>query len=68
MKLLITKVLPIFITVILMACILAWPTMLLWNWLMPKLFGLITINFWEAMGLCFMLRFLFGGNSVSSSK
>jgi len=35
--------------------------MLLWNWLMPSLFGLITVNFWQALGLLILCRILFGG-------
>ena len=27
------------------------PTFYLWNWLMPVIFGLPMINFWEAAGL-----------------
>ena len=34
--------------------------MLLWNWLMPGLFGLATIGYWTAMGLYLMSRILFG--------
>ena len=33
--------------------------MLLWNWLMPSLFGLGTISFWEALGLRLLSSFLF---------
>lgn len=33
----------------------------LWNALMPALFGLKTITFWQAIGLMFLSRFLFGG-------
>ena len=35
--------------------------MLLWNWLMPPLFGLITISFWQALGMFVLCRLLFGG-------
>lgn len=35
--------------------------MLLWNWLMPTIFGLITINFWQALGLLALCRILLGG-------
>lgn len=38
--------------------ILCWPTMALWNWLMPVLFGLPTITFAQAaglLGLCYLL-------------
>ncbi|MDR1201429.1 MAG: hypothetical protein LBL58_07365 [Tannerellaceae bacterium] len=34
--------------------------MLLWNWLMPTLFGLIAINFWQATGLFVLARILIG--------
>ena len=34
--------------------------MLLWNWLMPALFGLAAINFWQALGLFALARILFG--------
>jgi hypothetical protein len=36
-------------------------TMLLWNWLVPCIFGLAVINFWQALGLLVFVRILFGG-------
>jgi hypothetical protein len=35
--------------------------MLLWNSLLPSLFGLRAIGFWEALGLLVLARILFGG-------
>ncbi|WP_080905885.1 hypothetical protein [Parabacteroides sp. Marseille-P3160] len=35
--------------------------MLLWNWLMPVIFGLAAISFWQALGLLALARILFGG-------
>jgi hypothetical protein len=35
--------------------------MLLWNWLMPAVFGLSAINFWQALGILALARILFGG-------
>ena len=35
--------------------------MLLWNWLMPSIFGLGAISFWQALGLLVLCRLLFGG-------
>jgi hypothetical protein len=32
----------------------------LWNWLMPGLFGLPSISFWQALGLLALSRLLFG--------
>jgi len=34
---------------------------LLWNWLLPPLFGLRQITFWEALGILALCRILFGG-------
>jgi hypothetical protein len=36
-------------------------TMSLWNWLMPALFGLRTITFWQALGVLVLSRILLGG-------
>ncbi len=33
----------------------------LWNWLLPSLFGLRQITFWQALGLLALCRILFGG-------
>ncbi len=35
--------------------------MVLWNWLMPTLFGLHPIGFWQALGLFLLFRLLVGG-------
>lgn len=35
--------------------------MLLWNWLMPTVFGLPQVGFWQACGLLALSRILFGG-------
>lgn len=34
---------------------------LLWNWLLPPLFGWSPITFWQALGLLALCRILFGG-------
>jgi hypothetical protein len=33
----------------------------LWNWLMPDIFGLRQITYWQAFGLILLTRLLFGG-------
>jgi len=41
----------------------------LWNWLMPSLFGLRTIRFWEGLGILLLAKILFGfGGSGHSSE
>lgn len=37
--------------------------MLLWNWLIPAIFGLSVINFWQAAGILAFCRILFGSFS-----
>ena len=34
---------------------------LLWNWLLPPLFGWSPITFWQAIGILALCRILFGG-------
>jgi hypothetical protein len=34
--------------------------MLLWNWLLPMLFGWPQVTFWQALGLLALCRMLFG--------
>jgi hypothetical protein len=45
--------------IILAVLFLGFPLMLLWNWLMPYLFNLPTIGFWQAVGLNLMATILF---------
>ena len=33
---------------------------LLWNWLLPPIFGIRQITFWQALGIMFLCRLLFG--------
>jgi hypothetical protein len=47
--------------VLLAATVLSFVVMNLWNWLMPALFGLPPIRFWQALGLLVLSKILFGG-------
>jgi hypothetical protein len=42
------------------AALVGFVTMSLWNWLVPDLFGLRAIGFWQALGLLVLARLLFG--------
>jgi hypothetical protein len=44
------------------AVILAFPTMFLWNWLMPEIFGVVKIDLYQAMGINFLTHILFKSN------
>jgi hypothetical protein len=47
---------------ILLVMLLGLPLQLLWNWLMPDIFGLRYITFWEAVGLNTISSILFKSN------
>jgi hypothetical protein len=44
-----------------------WVVMLLWNWLMPEIFGLKRISYWQGWGLLLLSSILFGRMGGSSS-
>ena len=46
----------------LVVMLLGLPLQLLWNWLMPSIFGLKYITFWEAVGLNTISSILFKSN------
>lgn len=44
---------------VLFAFLFGWLVMLLWNWIMPPVFGLSAITFWQAWGLVILAHLLF---------
>lgn len=68
----INKALGLFLAALLVggviAILIATPLWLLWNWLMPAIFGLKTITWLQALGLAFLSSILFKNTSSSSSK
>ena len=59
----IIALLALCIQIVIIGILWALPVMLLWNWLMPEIFGLIQITFWQALGLSLLSSFLFKGSS-----
>ena len=45
-------------SILMLSIIVGFPLMWLWNWLMPLIFGLIEITFWQAVGLFFLAGIL----------
>jgi hypothetical protein len=45
----------------LMIFFFGWITFLLWNWLVPSLFGGPAITFWQSLGLLLLTKILFFG-------
>lgn len=62
------------IIIIALLIILAWglivslPTLWLWNWLMPAIFGFKAITWAQALGLNVLCSILFKSTSVSTNK
>lgn len=57
-----TKISLVFTTIVIviaMLILMAYPTMWLWNWLMPTIFGLTKITFWQAFGINLLSSLLF---------
>lgn len=51
-----------FLLAVLLALLIGGPLWLLWNWLMPTIFGLPYITFWQAVGLNLLATILFKSN------
>ena len=63
----VTRVLLALGVIALLGILLGLPLQLLWNWLMPTIFNLPTITFWQAMGLNIMASILFKDNSIKTN-
>ena len=50
------------------AIIMGFPMMWLWNALMPSIFGLTKITFWQGVGLNLLSGLLFGKISYKANK
>jgi hypothetical protein len=55
------RVLMILVLVTLAVTLFSFVVRGLWNWLMPALFGLHVISFWQALGLLILSKILFSG-------
>jgi len=55
------KVFFVVMAVLFFGALLAGVVMLLWNWLMPDIFGITTITFLQAIGILALSKLLFGG-------
>jgi hypothetical protein len=46
---------------VILAFLFGYVVMMLWNWLMPAVFGLTAITYWQAFGLIVLAKIFFGG-------
>jgi hypothetical protein len=56
----ILKGIKMFFLFLLFGAAMSYLVMSLWNWLMPVVFGLSIINFWQAIGLLLLAKIIFG--------
>jgi hypothetical protein len=56
-----------FLIAVGLALLIGGPLWLLWNWLMPLIFGLPHITFWQAVGLNLLSSILFKTN-INTNK
>ncbi len=50
--------------IVLMGFVIMW----LWNWLMPMIFNLPQLNYWQAVGVFILSKIIFGGFGGGSSN
>lgn len=43
-------------------------TMVLWNWLMPIIFGLVKISYWQGWGIMFLSGLMFKSSPYTTSR
>ena len=55
------KIISFVFMVVMIPCLAGVVVMLLWNVLMPGLFGWVSITFWQALGLFLLSHVLWGG-------
>ena len=60
------KIIGLFLLFVVAFILFGYVTMELWNWLMPQLFKLPTIDFKMAMGLVILSKILFSGIRVKT--
>lgn len=63
-----TYILGTTVLLLLVAFVIGFPVMWLWNWLMPVIFNLPTINFVQALGICLLSEFIFSAPSYGTNK
>lgn len=62
----IEKIMVILGTIVFLSLFLSLPVLWLWNWLMPDIFNLPQITFWQALGLNLLSSFLLRSSSSGS--
>lgn len=64
------KILFFILLALILAFLLAYIAMRLWNWLMPEIFGLPQLDYWQTVGIFILAKIFFGfggGNGPGKS-
>lgn len=56
------------IAVAAMSLAIAFPVNYLWNWLMPKIFGLPELSYWESFGAIWLFQLLLPSSWINQQK
>ena len=56
------------VSILFVVLILSWPFQLLWNWLMPMIFGLPKITLLQALGLLILSNLMYKTNIKTKKK
>lgn len=57
----VVKVIFIAILAVVFLLLFSYGFMYLWNWLMPDVFGINKVTYWQAVGILVMTKIIFGG-------
>jgi len=68
MKAIIADVIGFVFLAVALALLMALPVYYLWNALMPEIFGLTTVTFWQALSISLLSACLFAHRSSTSSS
>jgi hypothetical protein len=61
------KIIGMVILGIAVAVLFGFVVMWLWNWLMPMIFGLTKLTYWQAVGILILAKIIFGGFGMNDS-
>lgn len=61
-------ILTVLLVAFLLGMLMAWPVMWIWNYMMPELFGVPVITYWQAFWGSFMVKLIFPSHTNYNSK
>lgn len=64
----VTRLFAFLVMAVVLALVFGYLVMLLWNWLMPAVFGAREVTYWQAAGLILLARLLVGTSSGGGGR